>query len=74
MVSRTKKIIESCTLIIINLCVLGTILFAVNSEAQAETKKIYMIDVQTGDILTSFDFNLVSFSHDKIYKNSFLNF
>ena len=34
---------------------LGTILFAVTGGAQVTTKKVYMIDAQNGDILTSFD-------------------
>ncbi|UJR29117.1 hypothetical protein I4U23_010331 [Adineta vaga] len=35
----------------------GTILFAVTGGMQTEKKKVYMIDAQTGDILTSFDSN-----------------
>ncbi|CAF0855130.1 unnamed protein product [Adineta ricciae] len=35
----------------------GTILFAVTGGAQTTTKKVYMIDAKTGDILTSFDSN-----------------
>ncbi len=73
MVSRIKKMIEFYTMIIMNLCVLGTILFALNGGTQSATKKVYIIDAQTGDILTFFDSNLVSFSHHQIYKISFLN-
>jgi hypothetical protein len=39
---------------------LGTILFAVTGGVQTSNKKVYMIDAQTGDILTSFDSNPVS--------------
>jgi len=39
---------------------LGTILFAVTGGLQTLNKKVYMIDAQTGDILTSFDSNPVS--------------
>ncbi|CAF2813402.1 unnamed protein product [Rotaria sp. Silwood2] len=35
----------------------GTILFAVTGGAQTSNKKVYMIDAQNGDILTSFDSN-----------------
>jgi len=34
--------------------ILGSILFAVTGGMQTETKKVYMIDAKTGDILTSF--------------------
>ncbi|CAF3800134.1 unnamed protein product [Rotaria sordida] len=35
----------------------GTILFAVTGGAQTSNKKVYMIDAQKGEILTSFDSN-----------------
>jgi hypothetical protein len=39
---------------------LGTILFAVTGGDQIAEKKVYMIDAQSGEILTSFDANPVS--------------
>ena len=35
-------------------------MFAVTGGAQTMNKKVYMIDAQTGDILTSFEANPVS--------------
>jgi D-alanyl-D-alanine carboxypeptidase len=40
---------------------LGTILFAVTGGPQISNKKVYMIDAQSGDILTSFDSKPVSY-------------